>query len=90
MSGTLERETYEFRTATIRDAKGLAYTGGWHYQITPLGQRPVGAWLPSVSHAGATGFEVQNLTAGTYLLWLRLDSDAPYLPVVKPVVFSVA
>jgi hypothetical protein len=87
---TLQRETYEFRPVTLRDAAGLIYTGGWHYQITVYGARPTGTWLPAVTHAGKVGFVIQNLAAGTYLLYPRLDDDNPYLPVVEPVPFTVA
>jgi hypothetical protein len=85
----VERETYEFRSAAVRDAAGLLYTGTWHYQITPHNERPVGTWITAVTHAGKTGFTIQSLTAGDYLLWIRLDDDSPYLPVVAPVLFSV-
>jgi hypothetical protein len=84
-----QRETLEFRPVTVRDTAGTVYTGTWHYQITAWNLRPVGTWLPSVSHAARTGFVIESLTAGDYALWIRLDDDNPYLPVVEPVLFSV-
>jgi hypothetical protein len=87
---TVERETYEFRPVTVRDASNKAYLGSWHYQITALGGRPIGTWLTMVNHAGVNGFVIQNLATGVYLLWIRVDDDNPFLPVPKPVAFSVA
>lgn len=87
---TIERETYEFRSVTVTDAKNKPYLGAWHYQITASDGRPTGTWLPMVGHAGVNGFVIQNLANGVYLLWVRLDDDNPYLPVPKPVPFSVS
>lgn len=86
----IQRESNEFRAVTPRDAQGVAYVGGWHYQITLYGERPVGTWLPSVSHAGKVGFSAQGLARGTYLLWVQIDDDDPFAPIPKPVAFSVA
>lgn len=60
------------------------YTGAWSYQIRPYGSRPTGSWLTAVTNTGRKGIDIQGMAAGFYWLWIRIDGQGAYTPVLDP------
>lgn len=63
---------------------GVEYTGNWSYQIVPYGTRPTGTWLTAVPQAGNKGINVENLASGYYNVFIRIDGQGAYAPVLNP------
>jgi hypothetical protein len=79
-----QRETDDWRGfAIIQD--GQPYAGAWSYQIVAKGARPSGSWQSAVTRGVAKGVDIQNLAAGYYSLFIRVDIGAPYAPVLDPI-----
>jgi hypothetical protein len=79
-----QRETDDWRAIDVA-LNGNAYTGGWSYQIVTYGSRPTGSWTSAVVLSGAKGIDIQGLTVGSYQVFLRIDGQTPYAPVLDPI-----
>ncbi len=79
-----QRETDDFRALTVTH-QGSAYTGSWSYQIVPNGSRPTGSWSSAVTNGADKGIDVQGLTVGYYWVFIRIEGQAPYAPVLDPI-----
>lgn len=75
------RESVEFCALEVKvDAAAITT---YDVQITAGLTRPVaGAWQANVPLDGKHGFMVQNLTPGTYRVWVRI-ADNPEAPVLE-------
>ena len=63
---------------------GVPYTGAWSYQIVAHGARPTGSWITAVVNGADKGINIEALTAGYYWVFIRIDGQAPYIPVLDP------
>ena len=64
--------------------QGQAYTGAWSYQIVTYGASPTGSWTSAIVNGTDKGFNVENLAAGYYWVFYRIDGQAPYNPILNP------
>lgn len=87
-----QRETDDWRGFTltqldtsVQPPVPVAYAGAWSYQIVARGARPTGSWLSAVTRGTAKGIDIQNLPAGYYSVFFRIDIGAPYAPVLDPI-----
>ena len=81
-----ERETVEFQPITItRD--GTVITSGIETCITVEDVRPV-TFIAAVSLGTKVGCLIQNLSVGTYEVWVRV-TDSPEIPVKSAGIFEV-
>lgn len=80
---SFQRETDDWAEIPVTQ-NSVDYTGSWSYQITAYGNRPTGAWLSAVTNSGKKGIDIQGMSAGYYWLWIRIDGQSPYAPVLDP------
>ena len=79
-----QRETDDWRGFSLTQ-DGQPYAGAWSYQIVAKGTRPTGSWQSAVTRGLAKGVDIQNLSAGYYSIFFRIEIGAPYAPVLDPI-----
>ena len=79
----MQRETDDWVKWPVTQ-NGAAYTGAWSYQIVAYGARPTGTWLTAVVNGADKGVDIQGLTAGYYSIFVRIDGQGAYVPVLNP------
>jgi hypothetical protein len=84
MALSFQRETDDWAYIPVTQ-NGVAYTGSWSYQITAYGARPTGSWLTAVVNSGSKGIDIQGMSKGFYWLWIRIDGQGVYVPVLDPI-----
>lgn len=85
MTLSLQRATDDWAEIPVT-LKGEPYTGAWSYQITGYGNgaQPTGTWLTAVVNGGAKGVDIQGMSPGYYWVWIRIDGQGVYTPVLDP------
>ena len=61
------------------------YTGNWSYQIVARGLRPTGTWQPAITLGSQKGIDINSLPAGYHQVFIRIDGQGAYVPVLDPI-----
>lgn len=84
MTLSFQRETDDF-VAWPLTQNDVTYTGAWSYQIVAYGGRPTGAWITAKVNGGIKGIDIENLAVGAYWVFIRIDGQGSYVPILDPV-----
>ena len=80
-----QRETDDWTHIAVTQ-QGAAYDDAWSYQIVPRLPRPTGTWTAAIANlTGQKGINIVGLTAGYYWVFIRIDGQDGYIPILDPI-----